>query len=108
MPSITPMWGGMVFQAPDARLAQVTLEHGAVLIGERAEFEQFFADDSDIRLLRREGRTERDGDGVGDALRPFAEIPAALEREDGPPELIHPNRHDRSAALARDHLEPFL
>src|SRR6266481_8957966 len=67
-----------------------------------AELEQFFANCRNVGGLGVKRFPECDGHRVGDSLWKLCEKSSALEREDGSPELIEPNRNDLRVGVPRD------
>lgn len=98
----------MALQPAQTCLSEVAAKDGAMLVGEVSQDEEAFADEGDSGLPGGDGSAEDDGDRIGNAARYFPEIFAAMEGEDGAPELIHPDRDDGSAGLASDQLEAAL
>ena len=69
-----------------------------------AQLEQFLPHRRDIGFVRRERLSKFHRRRIGNSPRPFREKTLALEGKDGTPELIEPDRHDRSIRLPRDDL----
>src|SRR5579864_1983846 len=83
-----------MLEAAQARFRQMPLQDGALLVAELAKFQESFAQGFDDCFARRERRAEGHCDWVRQMARDFIEIPAAIEREDGTPELVEPYGDD--------------
>jgi hypothetical protein len=93
---------GVLFQSTQACFTKMPTQVVALLVTEFAERQEALAHCGDVRLLAGNRVAEGHGHRIRNAPRPFDEIATALERKDGTPELIHPDRHDRTLRSAGD------